>query len=316
MINPSLFILVLITWFIYARKCDEFISGTLRNPDFSFLRILSSIGSGRLFMLLLLVQFLIYLPVLLYAAIIVGVGIHKHWHLQVGILLLYNLIICVVSARWYLFVLQHPGSEPWIVRWRLPAAALNKFYWTFLVRYMLAERKLLFLIVKLYSCGMLYLMVSRQLESVYDLSMIFLFYSFGLLGHSAIIHPCRDMEETCLSFYRGLPLSLSRRFAQYAFFYLLLFIPEIIVIRALTPHFLHFPDALLLVFLGYSVLLLLNSILFIRSYKIKSYLKIMVILFFFVFLGVLTHGLYWLSAGFLLLAVYLFRTKYYQYERS
>jgi hypothetical protein len=67
------------------------------------------------------------------------------------------------------------------------------------------------LAIKIYNFGILYLMVVNQTPFEHDLSMILLFFSFGLLGHSVLIHHFRVMEETRLSFYRGLPVSLFSR---------------------------------------------------------------------------------------------------------
>jgi hypothetical protein len=124
------------------------------------------------------------------------------------------------------------------------------------------------------------------------------------------------MEETKLSFYRGLPVSLLRRFGQYGCLYGLLFVPELLTITLLTPLFLHCKDAFLFGFVGYSVLLLLNSILFIRPWTKKQYMKIIVGIFFLIYIGVLASVVGWIALVCFGGSVYLFFARYYRYERA
>lgn len=314
LINPGFLILVLLLWFLYAMKCKQFISQTLRTRGYSFLHTLSFMKTGKVFRLLLLVEALIYLPVLWYVLVIAGVGIHLHQYAQVVVVILFNLIVCLLSARWFLYLLHNPGTNRFAIRWKIPVLIRRKFYWTFFTRYLLNHRKALLLVIKLYNCGILYLMVSRQLGEVYDLSMILLFYCFGMLGHGVIIHQFRDLEESRLSFYRGLPVSLAGRFIQYGCLYFILFIPEIITISRLTPAYLRPADALLFGFLGYGLLLLLNSLLFIKPFGKKQYLKIVVVIFFILFAGIVTGTMIWLTMLSFLFSVYLFFSRYYRYE--
>jgi hypothetical protein len=314
LVNPVIFVLVLFAWFLYAKKCEQFIVRTLKRRDFIFLNMFSLMNPNRAFGLLFLVQLLLFLPVSLYVLVILGVGFYKHWYLQVVLVFFYVLAICLTSARWYLYLLKNPGTR-YVYRWRIPSPILDRFYWRFFIRYVLISRKLLFFVIKIYSCCILYLMLVNQTPVEYDMRMILLFYSFGLLGHGVLIHRLREMEETRLTFYRGLPISLFRRWAQYGWLYFFLFLPEILTIAWMLPDHLHFKDAFLFVFFGYSVLLLLNSLLFVKFFRMLDYLKIIVGIFFIIYIGVLTGILLWLSVFSFIISIYLFFSRYYQYER-
>ena len=91
-------------------------------------------------------------------------------------------------------------------------------------------------------------MLMNQTGTTYELNMIILFFSLGILGHGLLIHQIRDLEETRLSFYRAIPVSLFNRFVQYAAFYLIILLPEIFTILLLTPKYLNYTDAALLIF--------------------------------------------------------------------
>ena len=314
MLNPAIFMLVLLAWFFYAKKCEQFITPTLRRPDFSFLNILSLVNTKRAYRLLMEVQLLVFLPVILYMLVVAVVGFYKQWYVQTIVMLLYVLVICFVSARWYLYMLQNPGADRYRLKWRIPDLFWETFYWSILIRYVLTNRKLLLFIIKIYSCGMLCLLVVRQTPAVYDLSIIILFYSFGLLGHGVLIRQVRAIEDRNLVFYRSLPRSLFGRYVQYVCLYFILFIPEIITIGYLTAAYLHYQDALLFIFFGYSVLLLLNSLLFIKSFTMFGYLKIITGFFFVIFLAMVSGMLQWLTVFSFILAIVLFFSRYYRYE--
>jgi hypothetical protein len=314
LINPVIFMLVLFVWFLYAKKCEQFVLHTFQRHEFEFLNMLPLTNPARAYGLLLQIQLILFLPVSLYVLVILGVGIYKHWYLQVILVFFYILALCLASARFYLHLLKNPATRS-VIRWRMHFPILNRFYWYLLIRYVLTSRKLLFFVIKIYGCTILYLMLVNLTPVEYDLRMILLFYSFGLLGHGVIIHQLRAMEETRMTFYRGLPVSLFSRWAQYGWLYFFLFIPEIMTIGWMAPGHLHYNDALLFVFFGFSVLLLLNSLLFVKYLKMADYLKLIVVIFFIIYIGVLTGILLWLSVFSFTVSICIFFSRYYQYER-
>ena len=313
MINPEIFIIVLLAWCFYAKKCEQFIYITLHKKEFAFLQTLSLLKPRRAYGLMLLVQCLLFLPILLYVLIIVAVGFHNQWNTQVTLILVFNLVLCTVLARWYLHLIQNPGSTFYILRWRLPTIGTNT-YWTIVVRYVFTRRKMLFSIIKIYDCCFLYFLIRNLTPQDHDLSMIVLFYSFGLLGHGVLIHKIRSLEESSLTYYKGLPVSLTRRWGQYLVVYLILFSPELLTISLQTPKYLSLTEALLFSFFGYNILLLMNSLLFIKAFKMVDYLKIVTGIYFIIFIAVLTGVLKEMSVISLLVAYVIFTTRYYKYE--
>jgi hypothetical protein len=122
------------------------------------------------------------------------------------------------------------------------------------------------------------------------------------------------MENTGLSFYRNLPVSVSRRFARYGWFYFCLFIPEIITLATRTPTCLTYAEAGFFIFFGYGILLLLNSLQLYNYTNLKNYLVNVAQLFFAVIIAMVTRQLFALSIIFFALAVILFFHRYYRFE--
>ena len=314
--NFSILLLVFIIWLLYAKKTEQFSGNILRHADFSFLQMLSRIERKKLYGLLLWTQFLLFLPLVFYMIIIFSAGIYLHaWKNSLLPLIYLNLLI-FSCAGWNLFQIQHPGfSFSPAVRIKL-SKSREMPYWSLLIRYIIKEKKILFTGIKIYSCVILYFMVINQTRVEYDLSMILLFFSLGILGHGVLIYQLRNLEETRLAFYRTVPRSLMNRFLQYALVYFVLLIPEFITILFITPGYLFYKDAVLFIFLGYGLLLFLNSLLFIQFFRIKDYLKIILCIFLTVYICILTASLPFLCAFLLVSSVAIFQSRYYLFERS
>ena len=316
LVNPFIFLLVLLLWLMYAKKCEQFILNTISSPDFSFLNMLSLMERKLLFRLVFSVQLLLFLPVISYAIIICVAGIFIHAYLACIILLIYILTLCTLSARWYIYQIKNPGMNNTMKPVRTQIISRETPYWKFLMRFIAQNRKLLYTGIKLFSCGTLYGMLKNQTGTDNELNMIILFFSIGILGHGLLIHQIRELEETRFTFYRAVPISLFKRFVQYALFYLVILVPEIITIILLTPKHLTYPDATLFIFFSYSLLLFLHSMLFIQFFTMKDYLKIILCLFLIIYCSILTSSFPWLCIFLFLSSLIIFRGRYYRYERQ
>jgi hypothetical protein len=314
--DVQFFLFVLCMWFLYALKCAQFVVDKMGQPDYIFLSLLSIEKPITVFVHLFIVQIMILLPVLLYAAIVVWLGLHHHGLPHSIIILLFFAFILFFIVIWNQHALSNPDKRRSSIFSNFLSFNTYGLYWLFLFRYIKTSRKLLFLGIKTASCLILFGLIAGQSGNRSGLQMTILFYSFGLLGHGVLIYTLRSMEEIDLSFYRGMPVSLLQRFKQYALFYFIIFIPEIVVILFLTPTYITYANAALLVFFGYTVLLFLNSLLFISLFRKFDYLKIVTGLYLFIFMAVLMEILPVLCFGLLFASVYIFFHYYYRWSAS
>jgi hypothetical protein len=315
----AVFLMVFFAWFIYLAQCARFVIFLLQDdPRYHFLNMLRLAGNGKAFCLLLLVQLWLSLPISSYSLAITGVAIYRGWWGMAILVPAYILVLCGLGACWCLFHLRHPGRAlaPWpsfnrIDLFRRIVQSAKKRYWHFFTGYILHERKSLFMGIKIFSCGALYLLLKDLGPDDYDLRMPILFYSFGIFTHGVLIYRFRELEENRLVFYQGLPVTLSSRFGQYGLLYFLLFIPELLTIICLLPRPLYTRDAISFAAYGYSLLLLLNSILFAGALKMGEYVRLIFIIFLLQYGFVLADALTWLTALFVTVACCLFFRGYY-----
>lgn len=282
------FCFVLSAWLLYAWKCAQFVKRLLLRPEFSFLHLLAQVDRIRAYRVLLWVQILLFLPVRSYAVIILVVGYRHHWYVGSTGVLVFNLGVCSGVAYRYISLVGRPDVGRSSGGWKLPLP-MARSYGEFLIRYVLTRRKLLFLGIKLYSCGMLYLTLRGRTGDETGSRMGLLFYSTGVLGHGVLIYLLKEMEESRLAFYRGLPVSVGQRLIQYGVFFLFLLIPETVIAVA----FLAVPTAVFIFSFSYSLLLLLNSLRFGGFDRKIDFLKMVVGLFILIIIAVMAGMTDW-----------------------
>lgn len=311
--SRSFFVIILVVWFLYYLKLQQFILDTLRRPDHGFLSLFSRITNIKLTVLFLLAQIILLLPVSLYAIIVAAIAYHDHQYTHVFVMTFFFILLTIGGPLSAIFQIQNSGNTGRLFPgFKLPL--LKIYYQTFFIRYIMAKRKMLVLVIKGFSCTVLCLMLSSREVGEYDLRMFVLFYCFGLFGHGVLIHELRGLDDRQLSFYRSLPISLLGRFLGYSWFYFLLFLPETSIIILKTPGHLIPPDAALLILLGYGIFMGMHSLLYIKSYKRVDFIKILTGLYFMIFIGALMHILWIVSILIYLLAVSIFFNFYYSYE--
>ena len=312
---PLLLVLVLFLWMLYAVKCGQWITGLQQSPDHIFLHMLPLLGKIKVFRLLLEVQLMLFLPVIGYALAVAGVALHESAWMPAAVVSIFILLICLIAAGSYQYDLFHPGRLARMSFFKRAGKRRRRTpYWSFLARSFLADHKALLAGIKLFGCGILYLLLRTQRPDEYDIRMPFLIFGMALFGHGVLIHQLRRMEEQRLLFYRGMPVALFSRWMQYGILYFLVLLPEMVTITWLTPDHIRVKDAFGFALAGYTTLLLLNSCLFIAALQKSDFLKLTFVLFGILYFGVLSDNLIFLSGLFLVSAGSLFFRGYCRWE--
>lgn len=314
MLKSSLFLLlVFIVWFGYVRKFSAFVVAGIQKQEYAFLSILNSLTKSKRLRLFLVVESLLLLPVLVYAVFIITIGWQLHFYTQVLAVVIYLFLLITVTAKLHSRVLNSPQVKQRLLRhkyilWKWSA----KSYSAILLKFVSARQKMIWLGVKVFTCGTVFLIARNNTLTDYDISFPFLFFNFGILANGILVFRVREFEINYLSFYQGLPIPLLKRFVQYAWVYFITLIPEFLILFILTSVHIKFTDAILFMGSGYCLLLLMNSITFIRGISMKSYLKILFVIFCLEFAIVLTFGLVFLPFFLFLFASVFFVRWYYK----
>jgi hypothetical protein len=310
--TPIFMALVGLAWLLYGLKVRRFVTGVLGSSDMLWSYKINVLPRGLVFRYCWLVQMLLFLPVSGYALIVAGVAIHRKEAAQAQGIVGFVMLLILLATMEMRHRLKYPGSgKDDSTR---PLHRRSTPYWSILLRYLFAENAGLLAAIKVFGCALLYLLLRLQEPGDYDLRMPFLAYSLATFGHGILLYRCRQFETTRLVCYRSLPVSGIRRFAQYGLFCFLLLVPETGVLGWLTPHPIQVIDSFAFMLSGYSLLLLLNSLLLAFSLTATDYLKACLALFGILYCCVLGKFLIASSGFCFFMAAIIFFRGYARYE--
>jgi hypothetical protein len=307
---PVFLVLVAFAWLLYAGKTVQFVFRVLDSPEGLFLCRLRCLAPGRCFGVLLRVQHLLFLPVSGYALAIVGVALYRGAWVVAVLVVLYLGLISGVAAILYYKRLGHPG----VIRWRGRVKWRHVSYWGVLLRFLLDDNRWLLAGIKVFSCGLLYLLLRLQTPEDYDLRTVYFTYSMALFGHGILMFRCRKLETSRMMWYRALPVALGQRLGQYGLFWLLLLAPEMLILGWMIPNPIRFIDVLVLVVTSYSLLILVSCCQLVIPLRISDFLKLWLVLFGIWYGCVLGGFLIAMSGFFVGAAIVVFFGGYYRYE--
>jgi hypothetical protein len=221
----------------------------------------------------------------------------------------------MAPAAWHVYLLNDPYKASLLQgKMLLKWPAFLSAYHIILLRFVANKQKIVWLGIKVFTCFVLYKLAQNNYSNGFDDRFTFIFFNFGILANGVVVYRIRAFEENFLSFYRGLPVSLLKRYIQYSLLYFILLIPEFITAGMLAPVHLHYDDAIRYTLCGYSLLLLMNSITFLKNFSMQEYLKILLLVFCVQYVFLLTIGLTVLYLCYFVLGAVLFSRGYYGFE--
>ncbi|OQP61104.1 hypothetical protein A3860_05130 [Niastella vici] len=313
--STSFLLIVFFCWLLYVRKVAAFVHSWFKKPELAFLSIFNSLGVVQRFFLLLLIQVCLLLPILIYLTVIFGIGLYHHFYTSLIYVAVYICLLCIVPVFYYLFSLNPLNKVPSFAWKGIDiSAGLLPAYPRILVRFVAARQKVIWLGIKIITCGLLYGIARNNTLSEYDVAFPCMFFVFGILTNAIIIHRIRAFEESNLSFYRGLPVSMKRRWGYFALVYFILLIPEFITAALLTPVHLHYADALNFALLGYSLTLMMASITYLADFTMKGFLLRILLLFSIQYSFIIKNTLIYLYPSYFVLAFLFYCFAYYRFE--
>lgn len=307
--SPLMMLMVFLVWLIYTFKSWQYVAAQLRTDQHRFLFYSSTAMSKmKQFNSWFLMQLFISIPLLVYGAFSIVVGvIYGHYLIPIGIVL-YLLLLNLLSAFIYLHILNRLNRNEEKMGWAKLAANWSKPF-SFLFLYELLHRKkLAFLLTKMLSWGILtgVFLVFSDLKSDPRIAAISV---LGVaLAHAFLCYQNQRFEMLNLSFAKNFPYSRAQLFLQILSSYALLLIPEAIWC------FLKFDfiTATGLYLMMLSFILLFRTLLYRLGLQMNRYLPWIFGLFFIFFWCIMFQWIWILIPVPLLIAYLIFYYNYYR----
>jgi hypothetical protein len=234
--SPFLLVLLWAIWGLYHFKTIWFVQQRLGLSSHSFLYNLVLVSRFERWLLLVLAQFSIWLPVVMYA-IFVG---YYGWQ--------FGQYMAVISTA--IFLITMPLSALCLYEYRLfrpnPDKRLGvvntyfnrrfaKPYCSFFLLHLLKVDTVSFFLTKTFTVGITVGLCLLYPTDNYDQRRLSLGALLIGVAHASILLHLYEFEHLQLPILRNLPLSQSQRFGQYMLLFLLLLLPETVVLLRYLP---------------------------------------------------------------------------------
>lgn len=318
LISPLLMSIVCLAWLFYNIKCILFCTNTIKSAESTYIFALRALPGSKQIWFYLFVSTLLYLPVFAYSWFIVYLALSKSMFLNALIVAAYQFLMIILGAR-ILFVTINKKKVPGILEKILSFIAqwskIRLGYLGFLLGHILDEKKMAFLLVKIFS--ILMLSVSFIINGDhFDEDLFSIFFLLIFVAHAILVFYCVDFSETHMQFTRNLPITWLTAAGRYLFTYGVFLLPECTFMLVNNHGNLPFTEILLLYLTAVSTLFLCTAYLYGSGLNMENYMFLVFISFLMIFFLQKTGLKLLTMLGICFTAVIIFKSYYYSFEKE
>lgn len=313
MLTSGIFLLIVLTiWLLYQLKALHFLLKTSSEGSYFFLHHLAVLPSAQSFFYLFAISFLTFLPVFVYTIAIYAMGIQHQFYNSLAIVFIFQFSLWLMTA----WVLNYTIRNQHIAaRITLPSLTLpyQRTQLGIYAGYLFKEEKSAVILSKLFSLSLIYI-IKETLEAGDDFRIIGITWLFALLSHTFLVNKLKVFEDHSLSWTRSHPLSTTKTFTTYFFLYVLLMIPELILLTGSLGKGFSILQLFLLPVFSSSFLITIHSYLFKPNRHPDKFVTYLFWLFMICFMLVLSKMIWIMAAILLLISLLLFKKRFFFYE--
>lgn len=233
---PSLLLLVFIGWGLHAAKVILFTLRMFESKQNEFLYNIRLFSPMKRFLAFGIMQLSLLQLTLLYSLWMIKIGIEEGQYWQTSSIIICNVFLIFAGILFYEYRLKRPNAisistkpiQGFLSRFRTPN-------YLFFVRYLFAKQPVLLLLSKLFSCFILVGICTLYPTDAYDERLLAIGGLFVAAGHTVFCQEFLYFENQFLLISRNLPINHSQRLWSYLRTYLILLLPEIIVLIRNLP---------------------------------------------------------------------------------
>ena len=313
--NMDFLALVCLAWLLYNLKCITFVVNVLSTKEHTFLYgTLGLLEGSAKWATWLWLHTTLYAPVLVYSGIAALIAIQLHFYLAAVVMVLFNIMMLIAPLWFYDHKMKHPGTVSFLARWQQWLnKTIRKPVWA-LYGYELLNNNMKSLAIAKVVSGLVVIATCSLMGKTYDVRFILVGFLICILSQVILIYNHRRFDDLYLSLLPQLPLPAWKRYLQTGLLYLVLLLPESILLAYKVWQEAAPEHLIMLVATGVSVLMLLRSLLYFPRMDQDRYFRwVLIIIVTLLFLGL--ARLYWY--GIILLQVpafTIFYNRYYRYE--
>ena len=271
--SPEFLGFVIVLWFLYTLKCINYTVKQLNEPRQFFLFSLHTLSNKQQFIYLLYVHLLIYMPVLLYAITVTVIAAKQHFYWATIEIIISNISMILLATFTYRFSLQ---KKEFFISKFLPQIhfPFHKPLFFMPLWFIWIRRKQMLFITKLFSLLLLYGFINLYEPEQHDIRPLLLIVLLTGMAHCTLVLQIRLFKEAFLPFSRNLPIPVIKRFGSLLLLFVLLLLPELVLVWKAFPLHFRVSDFPQLLLLAISLPAFFYSILLMNEMDAGSYFRI------------------------------------------
>jgi hypothetical protein len=313
MLTSGIFLMVvLIVWLLYSLKSLHFLLKASAEDSYQFLHHLAVLPARQTFFYFFIICFLTFMPVFTYTVFIYAIGFKDKFYEVIAIVFVFQLALWLFNAWTLNYTLRNQHRPSWFT---IPSLALpfQQNLVGIYAGYLFKEEKSAMFLSKLFSIVVIYL-VKETLEAGDDFRIVGIMWLFALISHTYLINKLKVFEDHTLSWMRHLPISITKTISAYFILYILLMIPEVVLLTGTIGRGLSWWQLALLPLFSGGFFLAIHSYLFKANRNPDKFATYLFWLFMGCFMMILSK-LIWVAAAALLIgSFWLLRIRFYRYE--
>ena len=234
---PSLLGLIFLVWALHTLKVVVFTLRMFEAKNNEFLYHIRLFSPIKRFFAFGMMQLSLLQLTLLYSLWMIKIGIEEKSYVETLAIIACNIILILAGIIACEYRIKRPNAvsitakpvQNFLAKFRTPS-------YLFFIRYLYAKQPVLLLLTKLFTCFILVGICNLYPTDAYDERLLALGGLFVAAGHTVFCQQFFYFENQYLILIRNLPLSSKQRLLGYFLTYLLILVPEIIVLlRNLPP---------------------------------------------------------------------------------
>lgn len=312
--KPIFYLIPIALWAFYALKVMRFCSRVGKEGESILLGSIELVGNARLFGLVAKTQLNLFLPVLGYGLFMAYVAFENQKLISVLIVIGSLAILLLGLSLWHTRNLLMPKdfglvASSVVSRWK------PKYYFELYIHHLLSFQGLRLVLMKLLSLLILYIAIQVFIEEAIDLRYLALGALLSATAKSFFSMNYMRFEKSELQLYRNLPISFLKRAASFWLAFMVLSIPEFLILAGQLSSTVNWFDLLSLMLFIPSLLLFFMGVAFQPNFNREGFTKQVFFIsatLFFVILGhagVLTLTFLALIVGVLILKVWMSKSE-------
>lgn len=271
---PSLLALTFLVWLLHTLKVILFTQRMLESKTNEFLYHIRLFSPLKRILAFGMMQFSLIQLTFLYSLWMLKIGIEEKQFVAILAIIVCNLLLILLGIFVYEYRIQRPNSVS--VTAKPIQHFLAKFQtpnYLFFIRFLFAKQPVLLLLTKLFSCFVLVGICNLYPTDAYDERLLSLGGLFAAAGHTVFCQQFFNFENQYLSFNRNLPITSPKRLFNYTLSYLILLLPEIIILARNLPDGVSYIFALKLALLILSMIFLNHHVQYINGISHDTFMQ-------------------------------------------